>query len=104
VTDDLSDTPVVGDGVITFPEMPTKEGTMPMPDFIGAASAHTMEQTAVRFNDGSAATAITERQEFVKDLKVTNVTMLQQLEQDGLANVIMQLKASGSMPPNTVGG
>ena len=77
---------------------------MPMPDFIGAASAHTMEQTAVRFNDGSAATAITERQEFVKDLKVVNVSMLQQLEQDGLANVLMQLKSAGNFPPNTVGG
>lgn len=105
MVDSPFETAVFGDGILTLSPLPKEEEhDMAIPDFIGAASAHTMEQSMVRYNDGSAATAVTEKQEFVKDLKIANVTGLQMLEQDGLAASLLQQKAAGNYPPNTTGG
>ncbi|MCR9296968.1 MAG: hypothetical protein NXI32_30030 [bacterium] len=87
--------------VYVYPGNEPVEAAMALPDFVSAAAAHTMEQSAVRFNDQSAALGAIERMEFQKDLKWTNAAVQQTVEQDGLANLLVQLKSSGNYPPNT---
>jgi len=68
----------------------------------GFATVHqTMQQTASRFNDGSAFAAQESKQGFLLQEKVVGAAAINQMEQDGLANLVTQLKTAGNFPPNT---
>lgn len=66
-----------------------------------AACQAVLQQTLTRFNDGAGFAGQESKQGFLLQEKIIGANMLQLLEQDGLSNLLAQLKASGNFPPNT---
>ena len=59
-----------------------------------------MDQTLVRFNDGSGFTAQESKQVFLLQKMMFGATAQNLLEKEGLADTLLQLKSSGIFPSN----
>jgi len=87
----------------------TLEGSlMPLSEEIlsqGFIARHTrIEQTAERFNDGSAFVAQESKQGFLLQKMLMGATAQNLLEKEGLADTLLQLKSSGVFPGNLPSG
>lgn len=63
-----------------------------------------LEQTAERFNDGSAFVAQESKQMFLLQKMLLGATAQNLLEKEGLADSLLQLKSAGTFPPDTLTG
>ncbi len=60
-----------------------------------------LQQTATRFNDGSAFAAQQSKQGFLLQERMVGAAAINQLETNGLADLVAQLKTAQNYPPNT---
>ncbi len=69
-----------------------------------AARHERLQQTAERFNDGSAFAAQESKQSFMLAKMMFGATAQNLLEKEGLADSLLQLKSSGIFPNNLASG
>ena len=84
------------DGEIPIPINPNEESE----EMANALNSEAMDQTIVRFNDGSGFVAQESKQSFVLSKQMFQAVAQNLLEKEGLADTLLQLKSAGVYPNN----